>query len=78
MKKKEIQAEIIEKINQLIDELQVISNDEIVQLSKRVKREIKEGFSLESALISATELLLESAVSKIFKIGLHEEDENDY
>lgn len=65
MKKKEIQAELKEKINQLINELHEIPDDTIEEESEWIKRNIKNGYTLENSLIVSIKDLVSTAIDNI-------------
>lgn len=65
MKKKEIQAEIREKINQLINELHEIPDDVVKGESGWIKRNIKNGYTLEHCLIVSIKDLVSTAIDNI-------------
>lgn len=65
MKNKEIQAELKEKINQLIDKLHEISDDTIAEESKWIKRIIKNDYTLEECLNMSIKYLVHKAIDNI-------------
>ena len=65
MKKKEIQVELNEKINQLINKLHEIPDDTIAEQSKWIKRDIKNGYTLENCLITCVKYLTDKAIDDI-------------
>ena len=65
MKKKEIQAELNEKIYQLIDKLHEISNDTIKTESDWIKESLKGNLILEECLKASLEDLAYKAINDI-------------
>lgn len=65
MKKKEIQAKLNEKINQLINELHEIPDDTIAEESKWIKRIIKNGYTLEKCLNMSVKDLVNKTIDDI-------------
>lgn len=65
MKKKEIQAKLNEKINQLIDKLHEINNDTIKKESDWIKAALKNNLILEECLKVSLEDLVHKAIDNI-------------
>lgn len=65
MKKKEIQAEIREKINQLINELHTIPDDVIKKESRLIKTALEDNNTLEYCLIVCIKDLTSTAIDSI-------------
>lgn len=65
MKKKEIQAELKEKISQLINELHAIPDDAIAKESRWIKRIIKNDYTLEECLNMSVKDLVIKAIDDI-------------
>lgn len=65
MKKKEIQAELREKINQLINELHEIPDDVIKNESKWIKAAFKNNHDFDQSLIVSIKDLVSIAIDNI-------------